>query len=84
MQVILSKLGLSTGKVIVSFRTKQTMEDYTRKYDEDFITFDKQVQKILLKPNRIREQDPIAYSKLGVKVSSLDFAMTEQELMKMA
>lgn len=50
VQFILNKLGLSTGKAIIHFKDKNLMEKYTRKYDDDFITIDKGVHKILLRP----------------------------------
>lgn len=50
MQLVLNKLGLATGKVVIHFKTKEIMMNYSRKYDGDFITVDKDIHKIKLKP----------------------------------
>ena len=50
IQLILNKLGLPTGKAAIHFTDKHVMMNYSRKYDGDFITVDKAVHKIKLKP----------------------------------
>lgn len=84
VQLILNKLGLATGKAIVHFRDKQLMEKYTRKYDQDFITIDKGVHKILLRPIAHKDKTEKIDDKYRVRLYGLDYDTNEQEIWKIA
>lgn len=90
VQIMRTKVGEHSGKVLIKFKNEKTRKKYIEKYNEDFIMTDEQSQRIVILPFQLKvnEQKKKNRENLNfshpVRISNMDFDITQQEVKKLA